>query len=547
MPDDDPTLKHPEPAGTQRAGPGEATEKLERLKTENLILLEHSARTLVGLRLTAFGSLICAVLIQLVRVKRAVHWPITGMLILLCVTSAGFAIWTRKDRVVPPYARFGIGVMIAVTTLLAVAYLGVISSTTLILCTVVYAYAVTDWPVEAWVTFGVCAGGYLVVALLSYFGVLPLTDSVLALQKENTRALVGLTILAEMIFGLTFWFAWRGRRVTRSAIELLAEARMEAEKRAALLAEAREDLRQVVDAGRLGRLTGQSLDDFQVGEVIGRGAMGEVYAATRAATGDPVALKLLHPHLVDNTDDVQRFEREMRITAALRSRHVVQVLATGTAPDGSPYLAMEWLPGSDLAALLRDGPLALRDAVVLVQHVAEALAAAKEAGIVHRDVKPQNLFRVDGDHTLWKVLDFGVSRFVDLTSTLTQGAIGTPAYMAPEQCKGVPVDHRADVFALAAVAYRSLTGRPAFSANDHYTVIYRIVNEQPVRPSDLAMLPLDVDLALALGLAKDRDQRFDSAPAFAEALAAASHNALAEPLRQKARGILTAMPWATPS
>ncbi|MFO0564967.1 MAG: serine/threonine-protein kinase [Polyangiaceae bacterium] len=525
------------------------TQRTEGPDEAGAIEWEHSARTRIGLWLTAVGGAVCAGLLQLVRHKTAMHWVITSMLVLLVLVCGPLAYWARKpERTVPPKMRFGIGILIALTALAATAFLGVISSTALVLSTIVYAYAMTDWKLEAWTTYAVCAVGYLVIAGLSFFGVLPLTESVLALKKENTRALVGLTLLAEMTFAQTFWFSWRGRRATVAAMQRVAEARLEAERRAALLAEAREDLRQVVDAGRLGRLSGLSLDGFDVGDVIGRGAMGEVYSARRASDGAPVALKVLHPHLIDSEEDVERFQREVRFTTAIQSPHVVEVLGTGTAPDGSPYLVMEWLTGSDLATLLRDeGRLELPETIELVKQVAEALERARASGIVHRDVKPQNLFRVESTqgHS-WKVLDFGVSRFVDRTSTLTQGVVGTPSYMAPEQCRGLPLDHRADVFALSLVAYRALTGRPVFSAADQYTVIYRIVHEQPVCPSDLAMLPADVDLCLALGLAKEREERFASAGELAEALAQASHNALAPELRTRARALLHAHPWALP-
>jgi serine/threonine-protein kinase len=142
------------------------------------------------------------------------------------------------------------------------------------------------------------------------------------------------------------------------------------------------------------------------------------------------------------------------------------------------------------------------------------------------------------------VLDFGVSRFIEATSSVTQGPIGTPRYMSPEQCLGRPVDHRADVFALAVVAYRALTGRPAFSASEERSVLERIVKEQPIRPSALVALPEDVDLALALGLAKDRDQRFGSGPELADALARAATHALPETLRTRARSLLFEAPWS---
>jgi len=509
---------------------------------------EHTARTATALRLLAVGAISCCILLQLVVHKLPIHWLITGLLVLLASLAGFLSVWSRPDRPVPQVASVCIGVTLSITALLAVAYLGVISSTALVLTPIVYAYANSHWRLESWTVLVVITVGYLVVAALSFFGVLPLTQSILALQKENLRALIGLTLLAELLFTVIFWSAWRARRTMLGALAEVAQVRLEAERRGALLAEAREDLRQVLDAGRLGRLSGSLVDGYRVGEVIGRGAMGEVYAATRESDSEPVAIKVLHPHLVDASDDVERFLREMRITESLDSPYVVRVVGTGRAPDGSPYLAMEWLVGSDLAAVLRErGRLSLRETVELVRQVAEALMLAAKAGVVHRDVKPQNLFRVDADGgARWKVLDFGVSRCMELTSSLTQGAIGTPNYMAPEQCRGLTVDHRADVFALGAVAYRALTGQPPFSAADHLAVAFRVVNDQPARPSDLTMLPADVDAVLAIALAKDRDRRFATASELAEAFKAASHNALSEARRAEARALLGEAPWSQP-
>jgi serine/threonine-protein kinase len=147
-----------------------------------------------------------------------------------------------------------------------------------------------------------------------------------------------------------------------------------------------------------------------------------------------------------------------------------------------------------------------------------ALEAARQAEIVHRDLKPQNLFRVEGSR-LWKVLDFGVSKLGDTSGTLTRGfAIGTPGYMAPEQALGAEVDHRADLFALAVIAYRCLTGRPAFWGDDAPKIMFDVVYRQPVRPTDLVDLAEDVDRFFALALAKQPRDRLSRAPQLAGAL-----------------------------
>ena len=518
----------------------------ERTIEETALRLESHAHARVGMRLTTAGALACAALLQLVVHKRPIHWVITGLLIAIAAVAVYIELTVKGISRGRPPARLLLGFLMAVAALLATAYLGLLSSTSLLLVIIVWAFASNDYALEAWAIYLTCALGYLVLVAASLTHLLPLTDSVLALKKENVRALFGFSLLLEMLLAMVFWLAWTSRRATVGAIAFVAQARIEVERRRALLDEARDELRQARDAARLGRFSGGTVGDYRVDQVIGRGAMGEVYAASTRG-GERVALKVLHPHLIDSPSEVERFVREVNVTAALDSPHVVRVLGTGTAPDGSPFLAMERLVGMDLSELLRaEGRLSLADTVELVNQVAAALTAAEQAKIVHRDVKPQNLFRVDASAgPRWKVLDFGVSRLLEATSSLTQGAIGTPAYMAPEQCRNAAVDHRADVFALSAIAYRTLTGRPAFSGPDQYAVLYSIVHEQPARPSELCMLPQDVERVLALGLAKDPARRFQSAAELARALDQAQYNALSDALRARAEALLAELPWGS--
>lgn len=164
---------------------------------------------------------------------------------------------------------------------------------------------------------------------------------------------------------------------------------------------------------------------------------------------------------------------------------------------------------------------------------------------MHRDLKPQNVFLAEeGRKRSWKVLDFGVSKLRESQATLTQGAaIGTPSYMAPEQAKGLSVDHRADVFSLAVIAYRSLTGRPAFTGPDAATTLYNVVYAQPVRPSELIGMTPDVERVLALGLAKDPARRLSSASLFSAAFRDAVNGRLDERLRRDADALVLEAPW----
>jgi serine/threonine-protein kinase len=341
--------------------------------------------------------------------------------------------------------------------------------------------------------------------------------------------------------------ARRSRIATREAFERLEQAALQIKQRDALLNEARADL-DAARAAKIGRYTDQSVAGYAVGEIIGRGAMGEVYRAAHSTSGREVALKFLSPAVLSEPEYVERFLREGNVAGTLRSPHVVSVLELGRAPDGAPFIAMELLDGRDLADRLRgEKRLSPVEVAEIVSHVAQGLAVADEAGIVHRDIKPQNVFAVEqGAHRIWKVLDFGVSKVREVTSHLTQGAaIGTPSYMSPEQARGIDVDHRSDVFSLGAIAYRCLVGRPAFTAQESVLTLYNVVHVQPARPSDFADLGPDVERVLALALAKDRERRFATASMFAAALSDALRERLDARLRTDADALIAEQPWGS--
>jgi eukaryotic-like serine/threonine-protein kinase len=183
-----------------------------------------------------------------------------------------------------------------------------------------------------------------------------------------------------------------------------------------------------------------------------------------------------------------------------------------------------------------------------VVQVGSVLELACEAGIVHRDLKPQNLFLTYDN--VWKVLDFGVALLADSTGTLTRGgAVGTPAYMAPEQARGMSVDHRADIYALGAVIYRCVTGRAPFVRPDTPSLLYAVVEEMPLRPSSTASLSSPIvsaaiDAVLLIALAKDRAKRFQTATELATAFTAAMRGQVSSELSRRARGLPA---WAEPA
>jgi serine/threonine-protein kinase len=277
---------------------------------------------------------------------------------------------------------------------------------------------------------------------------------------------------------------------------------------------------------------------FRVEELIGRGAMAEVYRATDETTGDVVALKLL-----DGSDDRfrQRFLRESEIASRLDHPNVVRTLDSGE-DDGKLYLAMELIEGADLRRILREeGRLEPELAVSFVEQVASALDSAHREGLVHRDVKPGNIL-VSGDHAY--VCDFGLARHVASVSSLTgdRGFVGTIDYVPPEQIEGTPVDSRADVYSLGCVLYECLTGLRPFERDSELSVVFAHLNEQPPRVTDARPeLPAAFDEVIATALAKSPDDRFQSCGELAGAARAALQGKVVAPRRPRRRFGLTVL------
>lgn len=390
-----------------------------------------------------------------------------------------------------------------------------------------------------------CGLGYAAMVFASTFGWLPDSGLVKAADIPKLDRLVMLVVI-EVIFVAVYFVARSVRAATLHAIERHDVVIRSLAQRDALLREARADLAQAMRVGGVGRFSGEVLGRFRLGGVIGRGAMGEVYEGVEIATNREVAVKLVHPQLLAERDVVERFLREAKVTSTLNVPNVVRVVEASPPDAPIPYLAMERLKGEDLATWLRDNKrMGLKKFVGLVRQVATGLDAAHAAGIVHRDLKPRNLFCArNGNVEVWKILDFGVSKLDSSEGTLTRGQIvGTPAYMAPEQARALPVGPAADVFALGVIAYRTLTGSPPFTGETSVDILFRVSNAMPVRPSDLVKLPPQVDEVLAIALAKDPENRFQTAAAFADALDAASRNRMSTSLSNQALRLLDDSPW----
>ena len=269
---------------------------------------------------------------------------------------------------------------------------------------------------------------------------------------------------------------------------------------------------------------------YRLEGIIGEGSMGRVYAATRTEDGMPVAIKMLRPRWASDEVAVRRFEREAETAARLAHPAVVRVLEFGREERGQHYLVMERVEGEDLHRWIeRRHPVPPRLVVALLDDVLGALEEAHEAGIVHRDLKSENVLVVErGDDVEAKVCDFGIVKLYgqqQSTALTARGYVcGTPEFMAPEQIRGEAVDARTDVYAVGCLLYHLLTGHLPFEGGSSHAILRRHLKEPPVPPSERAggvIVPPGLERVCLKALAKDPAQRFASAAQMRRALLAA--------------------------
>lgn len=270
-------------------------------------------------------------------------------------------------------------------------------------------------------------------------------------------------------------------------------------------------------------LVGQIINErYELKSLIGRGGMSSVYAARDVRLRKTVAVKMLLPHLVENTQNLQRFHQEAAAASNLSHPNIVTVHDYGETADGNPYLVMDYLAGETLSQVISSqAHLSVERAVPIFKQICRALAHAHEKGVVHRDLKPSNitLITAEGNQDVVKILDFGIAKILPVDGrdavklTQTGEIFGSPLYMSPEQCRGERMDIRADIYSMGCVMYETLTGSPPFSGDNSLEVMYKHISDPPRSFAAInakISVPDRLEAIVFKSLAKDANDRYQT-------------------------------------
>jgi serine/threonine protein kinase len=294
---------------------------------------------------------------------------------------------------------------------------------------------------------------------------------------------------------------------------------------------------------------GTQVGEYIVGEKLGEGGMGTVYAGVHPLIGKKVAIKLLNTGLSEDPTIVQRFVQEARAVNEIGHRNIVDIFNFGQLENGRHYYVMEFLQGRSLKKRLEaEVPLTYAEVLTVLVEVLSALQAAHDAGIVHRDLKPDNIYLVEGknDERTVKLLDFGIAKLtrreyqVGQNQTRTGAPLGTPFYMAPEQCRSKPVDGRTDLYAMGVIMFEIFSGRLPFPGPDYIDTVNGHLSGQVPLPSDYADVPAELEALILQCLEKEADRRPQRADELRERLLTIS-STLGVQLVPRASGLHTAV------
>lgn len=258
---------------------------------------------------------------------------------------------------------------------------------------------------------------------------------------------------------------------------------------------------------------------YQIQGEVGSGNSGKVYKAVAELSTQIVAIKVLHQSLIDNLEMVNRFKKEAELSSRLTSPNTVAVKYFGILNDGRPFMVMDYIEGTCASTIIeQNGPMSLDRALPIFIQIAAGLAHAHDIGIMHRDIKPQNIMLIDQDsqQDFVKIIDFGIAKQMhsdaSMALTITGEAVGTPVYMSPEQCLAGDVDHRTDIYSFGCVMYELLTGRSVFAANSPVALMTKHVHETPpamgLLPSPISS---EIERIILKALAKKPSDRYSDA------------------------------------